>query len=269
MTAALPARVLGRKQSIRDLATWQAAAAGARDLWPDPLLNRLIDQTVETIRTVARTRHVAYAWSGGKDSLALQQVMAYAGIHECVLGISNLEYPAMLAWVTRHMPDGLSVESTGQDLHWLNAHPMMLFPQHQYGPRWFQIVQHKVQRDYFAANRLDLLALGRRHADGNYTGPAGLDRYTDRHGTVRWSPIAHWSHEAVLALLTRERVELPPCYSWPRGFQVGTGSWPARQWTRSRDHGWCEVWEIDPSRVREAATVLPEAADWMRRSEVE
>ena len=195
--------------------------------------------------------------------------MELAGVHDCVMGMTtSLEYPAMLRWVTANMPDGLTVVTRPLDLKWLAAHPLMLFPQGAHGPRWFQLIQHRVQRDYFAAEDLDLLALGRRKKDGNYIGKPGDDRYTDGKGTTRWSPIWDWSHEAVLSLLVREHIDLPPCYGWPRGFQVGTGAWPARQFTSNRDQGFCEVWEIDADLIRQAAEVLPAAADWMRRSEV-
>lgn len=249
--------LLGRKQSIPDLATWQAALEQADQRFPDDRLDALLNQTVTEVRNYAQGRRIAYGWSGGKDSLALQAVMDASGIHDGVLVISDLEFPAMLAWATDHMPDGLTVLSTGQNHQWLREHPEMLFPEGRYGTQWFRVVQHAGQRTYFKDRRLDAIALGRRRADGNYVGRGGAEAggniYTDRHGVTRWSPLADWSHEATLALLKRMRVTLPPCYQWPRGFQVGTGSWPARQWAGSRERGWAEVWQIDPDVVREAA----------------
>lgn len=260
--------LLGQKQTSAE-AAWATAWETARDVYPDALLDPLLDRTITTIRTEAATRRVGYGWSGGKDSLALGYVMAAAGVGDCVMGMtSGLEYPAMLRWVTTHMPDGLTVRTVPLDLDWLAAHPAMLFPQAERGPRWFTLIQHKVQTSYFLAENLDVLALGRRRRDGNYIGPRGADRYTNKRGITRWAPLADWPHEAVMSLLIRENISLPPCYSWPRGFQVGTGAWPARQWTRDVDHGWCEVWDIDPNVVRDAAARLPSAGDWMRRSEV-
>lgn len=261
--------LLGRKQNIADPATWQAALARSREVFPDPVLDALIDRTVD--RVTREHGRIAYGWSGGKDSLALGWIMEASGVHDAVLGMTaELEYPAMLQWITAHMPDGLTVRTVPLGLDWLRDHPNMLFPQGRHGPAWFRLVQHRVQREYVKEQRVDLLALGRRRADGNYIArEPGGDRYTDRHGITRWSPLHDWPHEAVLALIAREQISLPPCYSWPRGFQVGTGAWPARQWTRSIDDGFCEVWTIDPTVLREAAPHLPLAADWMRRSEVE
>lgn len=257
---------LARKQGLRDQAAWHAAIARSRDEWPDQRLDALITNTVADIRDTTRGRRAAYAWSGGKDSLALAHVAELAGIHDCVLAISALEFPEFLVWVTDHMPDGLTVVSTGQDLAWLADHPRMLFPQGVYGPRWFSIVNHRGQERYFRDQHLDVLLLGRRTVDGNYTGPAGRNIYTNARGITRYSPLADWPHEAVFALIEREHIALPPCYGWPRGFQVGTGSWPARQWTESVDHGFGEVWRIDPDVIREAAGMLPAAAEWMART---
>jgi 3'-phosphoadenosine 5'-phosphosulfate sulfotransferase (PAPS reductase)/FAD synthetase len=256
---------LGRKQGIRDQAAWQAAFTAAAELWPPPKLARLVDQTATAIAARCAGRNAAVAWSGGKDSLALAHVARLAGVTECVLAISDLEYPAFLRWVTDNMPDGLTVLSTGQDLDWLARNPRMLFPQGADGSRWFTIVNHRGQEQYYKQNRLDVLLLGRRHADGNYTGPVGQVEYTNARKVCRYSPIANWPHEAVFALIGQQQIALPPCYGWPRGFQVGTGSWPARQWTESHDHGWAEVWQIDPGVVRGAAARLPEAADWLAR----
>ncbi len=257
---------LARKQAISDQTAWHAARARSRASWPDDRLDQLIDYTVEQIKLNTRGKRAGYGWSGGKDSLALDYVCRLAGITDCVLAISELEYPAFLQWVTDNMPDGLTVLNCGLDLDWLAKHPDMLFPKGPYGPRWFSLINHKGQERYYRSQNLDVILLGRRRVDGNYCGPKGdVNLYTNGRGITRYSPISEWPHEAVFSLIDRENIPMPPCYDWPRGFQVGTGSWPARQWTVDQDHGWSEVWSIDRGVVRHAATVLPAAADWMRR----
>jgi 3'-phosphoadenosine 5'-phosphosulfate sulfotransferase (PAPS reductase)/FAD synthetase len=256
---------LGRKRA--DAGYWRQVIAHARQLVPDRRLDPLLERTVEAVRAEARQGRVAYAWSGGKDSQALRFVMEAAGVHECVLGRSTgLEWPAMLRWQARHMPPGCETIALPLDLRWLRGRPKMLFPQGEDGNRWFNLIQHKAEAQYFVREGLDLLALGRRRADGNYVGPRGTDRYTNRDGITRWSPLADWSHEEVFSLILREGLAFAPCYDWPRGWQVGTGPWPARQWTRSIDHGFAECWAIDPNVIRQAAAVLPQAAAWMSRN---
>ncbi len=255
---------LGRKQTS-DQAAWEAAIAGIRDgAYAWDRLDALLTRTVAAIKAHASGRKVAFAWSGGKDSIALRAVMTRAGIERCVFVMTNLEYPAFLAWVTENMPDGLEVVNTKQDLAWLSAHPDMLFPRHaDIAKDWFRIVQHAGQARYYRKHALDMLILGRRRADGNFVGRHGETLYTDQAGITRYSPLADWTHEDVLALIERERLPLPPIYGWPRGYQVGTGPWAARQFTQSIEHGWSEVFSIDPSIVRKAATLIPSAAQFL------
>jgi len=257
---------LQRKQNLADPAIWTAARARARSLWPDTELDKLINTTLADIHATTTGRRAAYAWSGGKDSVALAWLAEQAGITDSVLGISNLEFPEFLTWVTDHMPAGLTVLNLGLDLAWLRAHPAMLFPHGAHGPRWFTLINHKAQHNYYRHQSLDVLLLGRRRLDGNYTGPTGSICYTNTHGITRYSPLAHWTHEAVFALIEREHLPMAPCYDWPRGYQVGTGAWPARQWTTDTDHGFTEVWQIDPDIIRTAASELPAAADWLTRT---
>jgi 3'-phosphoadenosine 5'-phosphosulfate sulfotransferase (PAPS reductase)/FAD synthetase len=257
---------LGKKQMIRDQATWQDAVEHARERFPDELLDPLLERTIDDLRSLVKGKRAAYSWSGGKDSLALQFVAEAAGVENCVLAMSGLEYPVMLQWFTDNMPDGLTIKHTGQDLYWLAKNPMMLFPQGAWGPRWFSIVNHKGQTEYFRDEALDLLILGRRRSDMNFCGPKDTNTYTNRQGVTRHSPLADWPHEAVFSLLVREGISMPPCYGFPRGYQVGTGAWPARQWTNSVDHGFEETWTVDPDVVREAAVILPQARDWLVRT---
>ena len=67
----------------------------------------------------------------------------------------------------------------------------------------------------------------------------------------------------MLAFCHHYRMPMAPCYRWPNGFAVGTGPWPARQWTGSVEQGWAEVWRIDPSVVRGAAALIPSAREFL------
>lgn len=255
--------MIPRKQRSTQ-ADWTDALAAAYAEPDYARADALIEQAADEVRRKLPLvgRRPAYGWSGGKDSLALAEVMSAAGVENCVLVISGLEWPAFLGWVTDNMPWNLHVECRSQiDLRWLADHPEMLFPTEAgTASRWFALVQHAGQRHYCKRFGVDVLLMGRRRADGNHVGRGGL--YRDRGGFVRWSPIADWSHEDVLTVLGSRQIELPPCYGWPRGFRVGTGPWPARQWTENQAHGWAEVAAIDPSVLELAAAAdLPGAKE--------
>ncbi|MGD1335054.1 hypothetical protein [Vibrio harveyi] len=216
-------------------------------------IDNLIDDAVFRISKFAKNRKLAFSWSGGKDSLALQYVCEQAGISDCVLGVSQLEYPAFMKWVTNNMPEGLSVINTGFGLQQILKKPELLFPQNAtLAATWFKNVQHKAQAQYYKQHNLDGIILGRRYEDGNFCGRDGNDFYTSK-GVLRYSPIAKWTHSDIFAVLHAKGIEEPPFYSWARGYRCGTHPWAARQWCESELHGWREVYQIDSDIVHEMA----------------
>ena len=86
------------------------------------------------------------------------------------------------------------------------------------------------------------------------------DVHQPRRDAVR--SLAAWSHEEIFAALGYFEADLPPCYGWPRGYQVGTGPWAARQFAPSVQAAWAEVHQIDAEIVREAAAYLPSAREF-------
>jgi 3'-phosphoadenosine 5'-phosphosulfate sulfotransferase (PAPS reductase)/FAD synthetase len=216
-------------------ADWLDALRSAYETPDRSRAERLVGEAAERIARRCDGLRASFGWSGGKDSQALRVVAEAAGVDRCVLVISELEYPAFLGWATDNMPWGCHVDARPLDLYWLYRNPEMLFPQDATtASKWFRQVQHAGQRAYCREDRIDVLLMGRRRADGNYLGAGG--EYRDRSGFVRSSPIGDWSHEDVLCVLGAYDMSLPPCYGWPRGFRVGTGPWPARQWCDDRDH---------------------------------
>lgn len=255
-------KVLGKKQRITNEA-WIEVLEKIEQLVTKEELDEKVRQTVEEIKAKAEGKNAAFAWSAGKDSLVLEQICYMAGINSCVLVISNLEYKAFLEWVEAHKPAELEIINTGQDLEWLAKHQQMLFPQNsQIASQWFHIVQHRGQAKYYKAKDLDVLLLGRRRADGNYVGK-GSNIYTDGKGVTRYSPLADWSHEDILAFIHYYEVPVPPIYEWKNGYLCGTHPWAARQWTGSVENGWKEVYEIEPDIVQNAAEVIPSAKEFL------
>lgn len=228
-------------------------------------IEKLTKETVNKIKAVVSGKRAAYAWSAGKDSLVLGKLCEAAGITNCMIAVCDLEYPDFMNWVIGNKPSECQVINVGLNLDWLSKHQNMLFPQDSTtAGKWFSIVQHKAQKQYFKEQDLDMLLLGRRCADGNYTGK-NSNIYTDRNGITRFSPMADWKHEHIIAFLHYNKVSLPPIYKWKNGFLCGTHPWPARQWTDSIENGWQEVYDIDPSIVKNAAEKIESANSFLAK----
>ena len=247
---------LKRKQSISNQ-QWIDATEKIEGLVSKEELDLLVAITVDEIKKVVSGKKAAYAWSGGKDSIVLGAICDNAGIKNSVIGICDLEYTAFLDWLSANKPERCTVINTGQNLEWLKKHPNMLFPQDSgTAAKWFSIVQHRAQKKYYKENQLDLLLLGRRKADGNYVGRKS-NIYTDGKGVTKYSPLADWKHEHILAYIHYYKLPLPPFYDWDNGFKCGTHPWAARQHTGSIVEGWNEVISIQ-SNLAEARKAMEE-----------
>lgn len=254
---------LGKKQRVSN-ADWLQAVANIENSVSRDELETLAFETVEDIKDHTAGKRAAYAWSGGKDSIVLGKLCETAGVSDSMIGVCDLEYPAFLAWVEEHKPAGCEVINTHQSLDWLAAHQEMLFPRDSAkAGHWFAIVQHRAQRIYAKAHDLDLIILGRRRADGNFVG-RGTNIYTDGKGVTRFSPLAGWSHEHVLAYIHYHELPLPPIYGWKNGYLCGTHPWPARQWTGSIENGWREIYDIDSSIVEAASEKIDSARSFLK-----
>lgn len=256
---------LGRKQTLTEQ-DWLDMIKRIPELVSQERVFDLATRTIREIRATVGTRKAAYGWSGGKDSLVLQQLCTAAGITRSFMVTTELEYPAMDKWAEANKPDGMEYVRTGQDLPWLAKHQQFLFPQEtKHLTRWFSLVQWKGQRRYYEENKLDLLILGRRRIDGNFTGKSGCKEYTNQSGMRIYNPMADWSHEEVYAYLHYNRIALPPIYGYKDGHRRGTHPWPLRKWTGTVENGWREIWDIDPLIVAEAAKHIASAKDFFDR----
>lgn len=140
-------RVLGKKQSSKH-EDWIGAMENIETLISREEIERKTLETIAQIREITAGKTVAYAWSGGKDSLVLGRICEAAGIPDCMMGVCEMEYPKFMDWVDYNRPEYLQIINTGQDLEWLAKHPEMLFPKDsKTASRWFQIVQHKAHSE--------------------------------------------------------------------------------------------------------------------------
>lgn len=249
---------LAKKQTTSN-DMWLNAMQYIEEIISKEELDIAVEIAIEQIRKTAVGKKAAYAWSAGKDSLVLGDICEKAGIQNCMIGVCELEYPLFQKWIQENKPAMCEIINTGQDLEWLKNHENMLFPQNSTtAAKWFAIVQHTAQRKYFKNQNLDVLVLGRRKADGNYVG--GADSiYTDGKGITRYSPLSAWKHEYILAYIHYYNLPMPPIYGWKNGYLCGTHPWPARQWTKSVENGWSEVYDIDKSIVLSAADYIDSA----------
>lgn len=181
-----------------------------------------IQEAIKKIKKIIKGKKVAYAWSGGKDSIALQIIMEKMGINKGVCAISRkFEYSDFLEYINAHLPSGIEIVDKEISFDYLNKHRELIFPQNKKDlAKWYKLVQHNIQNEYFKKNKLDILILGRRLQDGNYVGINGI--YTKNNDITIYSPIYDWKHEDILAILHYYKKELPSFYFTDDGFNNGT-----------------------------------------------
>ncbi len=248
--------MIGRKQNT-DNRAWLAAVACIEQLIPRAELERLVTATLEDMQRVAAGKNAAFAWSGGKDSIVLAHLCGRVGIRQSMISISDLEYPAFVAWINEHHPDGCTFMNTGLDLEWLRDNPEALFPPMNYYRSQNALLRQ--QDRYYHGQRLDMMVFGRRVADGNFVGKQ-TNLYTDAKGRTKYNPIAYWSHEHILAYIHYYALPLPPIYRWADGYRIGTHPWFDRPYIdRDYPKGWAQIYAIDPSIVHGAAAYIESA----------
>lgn len=253
--------VLKRKQSYHSDEPWNEALAHIEELISEEECEAFADKAIRRIREATAGKNAAYGWSGGKDSLVLSDLCRRAGINQCALFLTKLEFPEFESWLLEHKPEGCEVIRREYDLDFLAAHPELIFPKGKEMQRWNVIMQRGSQIMYYHQKNLDILLTGHRVIDGNTCGKEGFTRR--KSGETIYAPIYDWPHEAVLGYLHYHKIELPMIYQWPNGWRNGTHFWPYRN-CESREAGWREVYSIDPSVVEAAAEKIPEARAFLK-----
>lgn len=160
---------------------------------------------------------IAYGWSGGKDSVALQIVMELAGIGEpfYVQVKREMMKASIYDWMLAHQPQGCTlVEAEIIDWPIFHRYPIMLFPSSQKGfEMWNKLYQWDYQRRFLKSNQYDWVCYGRRTLDINSCGKEGVAK-----GNTL-NPLYDWTHEETFALIQYHDRQIEPHYFYPNGFK--------------------------------------------------
>lgn len=254
--------VLGRKKNTSN-EKWQEVFRDIEKYISKAEVDRCVERKVKEIRAATKGKKCAIAWSGGKDSVAVERLANMAGISKGVFVHTDVEYPAFMDWVEKHKPKDIQAVNSGHNLQWIKKHPQFLFPKTTaLHSRWYGMVQQSTVRKYYHENELDLILYGRRRADGNHV-PQPI--YTNGKGITIYNCIAEWEHELLLGFIHYYQIPLPPIYEWENGFVEGTHSWTARNPHDKKDAtAWAEIYRIDPDIVTNAAIHFDSAKDFLR-----
>ena len=225
---------LGRKQASKN-SDWIEAWEKCTDIISKEHIQQITNQAIQRIRAVIELNHferIGYAWSGGKDSIVLYDILEKSGIERVggILALYEHEFPEFVEWIYKHKPSDLSIVKTNAFTDdFLNAHPEYLFPMETkykdayLPPRW------KVQNNFISKHGIDCMILGRRLADGNNCGRREHGYISTSKTGCKFNPIAEWTHEEVLAYIRHNNLPLPPTYFYENGFQAGTQVWTEKR----------------------------------------
>lgn len=226
--------MLKRKQNSKN-EDWIKAWNTCKDEISKEHINRITDLAIDFIENTILTKgykRIGYAWSGGKDSIVLYDILKKSNINMVggILALYEHEFPAFLEWIYQNKPTDCEIIKTGAFTDdYINKHPQVMFPVEKkwkdayLPPRW------KVQNEWTKKHNVDCLILGRRKADGNNCGKREEGFITRSNGCDKFNPLADWKHEEILAYIRHNNLELPPIYFYENGFQGGTQLWTEKR----------------------------------------
>lgn len=254
---------LGKKYTLTNQ-MWIDAFNNIENTISREQIHEKVQDTVGRLQRVIQGKKVAFAWSGGKDSIALQYICERAGVDMSMWGTSDLEYPEFRKWCEKNKPLNCEEVNTGLDLAWLAKHTNYLFPESaKEDVRWFPLIQWKAQLDYYKKHQLDMILTGRRLIDNNFCGKEGLSISKEK---TTYNPLYDWSHEEVLAVIKYYYLELPPTYWWYEGWYEGTHCWAQRNKEgRTEQEMWKIIYDLDKSIVLNAANYLSGAREFLSK----
>lgn len=227
-------------------------------------IEELIAETVAEIHAVCDGKNAAYAWSGGKDSIALQIVCEDAGIKKGFCAYNPLYFSESINFFITHKPDGIVLYDSGEDVNWLAEHPAFLFPKGG-SLRWNVRTHLKYQPIYCKENNIDILMMGKRSQDGNVVAKELV--HTSPQGVNIYCPIRKWTHEDVICAIRYRGKELSPIYFTEEGFHYGDTKFAVMSPFKgeSVSTAWHRIYKIEPQKVFDSATAgIPSAIQYLK-----
>lgn len=183
----------------------------------------LVMGAVASIREVCQGKKVGYAWSGGKDSVALQYIVEqYQKGLPCVFCTSGDEGNDMMRFVEEHKPSNLEIYTVPEmSADMLRKHRDNLW---FFNPKanisfWYKFVRWNGQAAFEKKHGIECMLFGRRTQDKNFCG--GPNGMYYKNGTLRFNPIKDWKHEDVMAVIHYFMNDnLPPVYRDPKNLHM-------------------------------------------------
>lgn len=227
----------------------------------------LIQKTVTEVKKVCAGHKPAYAWSGGKDSIALQIVCEDAGINNGFCAYNQLFFSESIRFFFENKPKGIIMIDTGEDYEWLAKHPSFLFPPSS-SNNWSNKTHLKCQRDYMKAYGADLILMGKRTQDGNWVPKQSLIN-VGANGVPVYCPIREWSHEDVICAIRYRGKNISSFYFREGGgFHYGDTKFALMSPMKGETvyDAWNRIYKLEPEKViRSAEAGIPTAIEYMRR----
>lgn len=262
--------MLVKKQSVKSNSQWLEAYKRSTELYSYEDIQTLEAKTIARIELVARAyNNVCSGWIAGKDSLALSFLLSKTSIrHTPIMWRGINEYPAMAAWIEKNKPHNLVEEVIDKyTLDFLEKNPEYLFCKGKTRLKWMNTKWERQRKD-INKHGFDLFITGRRLKDGNLCGNAENNFIVPKKGFDTFSPLGDWNNEQLLAYVKYNHIQLPPFYSYDRGFLIGSiamGEWTERAvLDKTEEEVWQELYDIDKSIVINASAKLSSAREFLK-----
>lgn len=212
----------------------------------------LIKKTVDEIKIICKGKNTAYAWSGGKDSIALQIVCEDAGIKQGFCSYNMLFFSESIAFFKEYCPQGIVLLDSGEDYNWLANNPKYLF--NPGSNDWSVITHLRHQKVYSKKKNIDLMLMGKRSQDGNWV-PKNLIN-VGANGVPIYCPIRNWTHEDVICAIRYRGKKLSSFYFRDGGgFHYGDTKFPliGPMQGETIPEVWNRVYKLEPLHVLKSA----------------